>query len=243
MSRPYHNQQEKQDTKMKRREFLQRSATALTAVPLAWATGCRSHQFGHVVSADQADLVGSHTAGAETYNALIGESMAKLLGRQEAECLPAAYSEGLPVPKRVCFVCVENCSIEEMGDFKEQVYEQIDSHLLQSPGFEPINRRFVDAALRETRLRPDSLFLPENMRLFSAVLEKQGQPFDYLMYAKLTSGTTEKNRNYQRDYLLTVEMIDIHSGHYDKESAKVRKGYHKSRLGKWRNYNPFTRRI
>jgi hypothetical protein len=81
------------------------------------------------------------------------------------------------------------------------------------------------------------------MRLFSAVLEKQGQPFDYLMYAKLTSGTTEKNHNYQRDYLLSVEMIDIHSGHYDKELAKVRKGYHKSRLGKWRNYNPFTRRI
>ena len=68
---------------MKRRNFLQWGVTAVTAVPLAWATGCRSHQFGHVVSADQADMVGSHTAGAETYNALIGESMAKLLGRQE----------------------------------------------------------------------------------------------------------------------------------------------------------------
>jgi len=227
---------------MKRRDFLQWGVTAVTAAPLVWASGCRFHQFGHVVRDDQSDMVGSHAAGAATYNALIDESMAKLLGRQEAVCLPAAYQEGALAPKRICFVCVENCSIEEMGDFKEQVYEQIDTQILQAPMFEPINRRFVDAALRESRLRPDSLFLPENMRLFTAVLEQQGQPFDYLLYAKLTSGTTEKNNSTQRDYLLTLEMIDVHTGRYDKESAKVRKGYHKSRIGKWRNYNPFTRR-
>jgi len=228
---------------MKRREFLQWGGIAVTAGPLVWASGCRSHQFGHVIAGDQSDMVGSHAAGAETYNALIHESMAKLLGRQEAACLPAAYQEGTPPPKRICFVCVENCSIEEMGDFKDQVYEQIDTQIVQSPMFEPVNRRFIDAALRETRLRPDSLFLPENMRLFTGVLEQQGQPFDYLLYAKLTSGTTEKNHDTQRDYLLTLEMIDVHTGHYDKESAKVRKGYHKSRVGKWRNYNPFTWRI
>ena len=227
---------------MKRREFLQWAMTAATSAPLTWASGCRSHQYGHVISEDQADMVGSHMAGAETYNALIGESMAKLLGRQEAVCLPTAYNEGAAAPKRICFVCVENCSIEEMGDFKEQIYEQIDTQILGSPMFEPISRRFVDAALRETRLRPDSLFLPEKLRLFTAVLEQQGQPFDYLLYAKLTSGTTEKNHNTQRDYLLTLEMIDVHTGRYDKESAKIRKGYHKSRVGKWRNYNPFTRR-
>ncbi len=58
---------------------------------------------------------------------------------------------------------------------------------------------------------------------------------------KLTSGTTESNHDYQRDYVLTLEVVDVQSGAYDKESAKVRKGYHKSRLGKWRKYNPFTR--
>ncbi|MEM9658554.1 MAG: penicillin-binding protein activator LpoB, partial [Planctomycetota bacterium] len=147
-----------------------------------------------------------------------------------------------PPPKRVCFVGVENCSAEDLGDFKEQIYEQIDAQILQYPGFDPISRRFVDAALRESRLRPDSLFLPENMRIFTAVLEQQGQPFDFLLYAKLTSGTTEKNHQYQRDYLLTLEMIHVHSGRFDKESAKIRKGYHKTRLGKWRNYNPFTKR-
>lgn len=222
---------------MDRRNFLR---LGLAAAPFSLAMGCRSHQFGHVIKDDQADMVGSHAAGAETFNPLINESVAKLLGRQEMQLHAVSYNHGPPAPKRICFVCVENRSIEELGDFKEQIYEQIDSQILQSPMFDPISRRFVDAALYETRLRPDALFLPDNMRLFAATLEQQGQPFDYLLYAKLTSGTTESNRDYQRDYLLTLEMVNIHTGQYDKESAKVRKGYHQSRAGKWRNYNPFT---
>jgi hypothetical protein len=226
---------------LQRREFLRRGAVLLAASPLTITTGCRSHQYGHVIASNQGDMVGSHAAGAETYNALVDEAVAKLLGRQAVELSPVAYQPGTPCAKRICFVGVENCSIEEMGDFKEQIYEQIDTQILQSPSFEPVSRRFVDAALRQTRLRPDSLFLPENARMFAATLEQQGQPFDYLLYAKLTSGTTERNHNTQRDYLLTLEMIDIHSGKYDKQSAMVRKGYHKTRAGKWRNYNPFTR--
>jgi len=223
---------------MERRDFIR---LGLAAAPFGFFIGCRSHQFGHVIQDDQADMVGSHAAGAETFNPLIDESVAKLLSRQESQFRPVSYDSGPPAPKRICFVCVENRSIEELGDFKEQIYEQIDSQILQTPMFDPVSRRFVDAALYETRLRPDSLFLPENMRLFMAALEQQGQPFDYLLYAKLTSGTTESNHGYQRDYLLTLEMVNVHTGQYDKESAKVRKGYHHSRAGKWMNYNPFTR--
>ncbi|MDA1051642.1 MAG: penicillin-binding protein activator LpoB [Planctomycetota bacterium] len=223
---------------MERRDFLR---LGLAAAPLSFALGCRSHQVGHVIKDDQSDMVGSHAAGAETFNPLIDESVAKLLARQETQFHPVSYDGGPPAPKRICFVCVENRSIEELGDFKEQIYEQIDSLILQSPTFDPVSRRFVDAALYETRLRPDSLFVPENMRLFMAALEQQGQPFDYLLYAKLTSGTTENNHDFQRDYLLTLEMVNVHTGQYDKESAKVRKGYHHSRVGKWFNYNPFTR--
>jgi hypothetical protein len=68
------------------------------------------------------------------------------------------------------------------------------------------------------------------------VLEQQGQPIDYLLYATLTSGTTQSGKDYQRDYLLTLEMIDTRTGDYDKESAMLRKGYHASRLGKIREY-------
>lgn len=225
---------------MDRRAWLRAAAAAAAGMPLAGLAGCRGRQYGHIVSPDQADMVGSHTAGAETYNLLINEAVGKLLGRQEAEICQAAHVPGPPAPKRICFVCVENCSAEELGDFKEQIYEQIDSQISAAPMFEPISRRFVDAALRETRLRPDSLFLPDNMRMFSGVLQQQGQPFDYLLYAKITSGTTQSNNDYQRDYLLTLEMIDVHTGRYDKESASLRKGYHKTRLGKWRIYNPFA---
>lgn len=223
---------------MDRRDFLR---LGLAAAPFSMAIGCRSHQFAHVIKDDQSDMVGSHAAGAETFNPLINESVAKLLARQETQLHPVSHTNGPPLPKRICFVCVENRSIEELGDFEEQIYEQIDSQILQSPMFDSVSRRLVDAALYETRLRPDSLFLPENMRLFMAALEQEGEPFDYLLYAKLTSGTTENNSNYQRDYLLTLEMVNVHTGQYDKESAKVRKGYHHSRAGKWMNYNPFTR--
>ncbi len=185
-------------------------------------------------------MVGSHTAGAATFNPLINEAVAKLLGRQQMQLQQVSFA-GPVVPKRICFIGVENRSVEELGDFKEQIYEQIDSQLLQSSKFNPISRRVVDAALWESRLRPDSLFIPDNMRLFTAVMEQQGQPFDYLLYARLTSGTTHNNHDYQRDYLLTLEMVNVQTGQYDKQSAKIRKGYHHSQLGKWRNYNPFTR--
>ena len=56
----------------------------------------------------------------------------------------------------------------------------------------------------------------------------QGQPFDYLLFAKLTSGTTRENHDYQRDYELTLELVDIRSGEQDKQSAMLSKGYHHS---------------
>ena len=74
-------------------------------------------------------------------------------------------------------------------------------------------------------------------RAIPAAMEKQEQSFDYLLFAKITSGTTRSNqKDYQRDYLLTLELINMESGHADKESAELRKGYHKSRLGKFKHY-------
>ena len=137
--------------------------------------------------------------------------------------------EQLPPPKmRVCFVGVENKTAEEIGDFKEQIYENIDSRLLECGTCAPISRRYVEAGLRELRLRPDELFMPHHLRSFVGVMEQQGQPFDYLLFAKLTSGTTRQNKDYQRDYLLTLELVDIRTGEQDKQSAEISKGYHHS---------------
>lgn len=218
------------------RRLLVLSIWGTAAAGLLAAPGCRGKQTAHVLQKDDADMVGSHNAGAETYKPLIDEAVGKLLARHEHGIQPVGLSASAERPLRICFVGVENRSTEAIGDFKEQIYQQIDTLILQSSVYQPINKRLVDAALHETRMRPDQLMLPENQRMFAATLEQQGQPFDFLLYAVLTSGTTRNNGDYQRDYLLTLEMVNIQTGDYDKESASLSKGYHKSLLGKVKNY-------
>ena len=184
-------------------------------------------------------MVGSHTAGAETYLPLIDTAVNNLLERHCHGVQPVGFSDAAPQPQRVCFVGVENKSAEEIGDFKDQIYQQIDTRIVQSQVYSPISRRFVDAGLRETRLRPDELFVPQHMQTFTAAMERQGQSFEYLLYATITSGTTQSNKDYQRDYLLTLEMVNMATGQYDKESATLRKGYNRSVMAKVRNFNPF----
>jgi hypothetical protein len=213
---------------MDRRSFISTGIATLAGCLLG---GCRGNQYAKVMHPGEKEMVGSHQAGGETYKPLIDEAVAKLLGRHAAE--QHLGPNGLPPPPvRICFVAVENKSAEEIGDFKDQIYEQIDSRILESHVFQPVSKRFVDAGLLQTRLRPDLLMVPENMRIFAATLEQQGQPFDYLLYATLTSGTTHENKDYQRDYLLTMELVNIHNGQYDKQSATLSKGYYHSRLGR-----------
>jgi len=210
-------------------------AVLLTASVLA---GCRGHQTAQVMSPTEPSMVGSHAAGGETFLPLVDTAVGNLLSRHAQGIQPAAFQPS-PTPMRVCFVGVENKSAEEIGDFKDQIYQRIDTQIVQSQVYEPVNRRFVEAGLREARLRPDQLFIPANMQTFTDVMQRQGQPFDYLLYATITSGTTRDNKDYQRDYLLTLEMINVRSGQYDKESATLRKGYNRSVMAKVRNFNPF----
>jgi hypothetical protein len=232
---------------MHRREFLRVAwrAGGISAVSVLTlgSGGCRRKQFARVLKPGEQELVGSHKAGGETYKPLVDEAVAKLLARHEsALAQPASYSpEGLPPPRlRVCFVGVENKSAEEIADFKEQIFQNIDSKILESHVFQSISRRYVDAGLHETRLRPDELMVPQNMRMFADYMEQSGQPFDYLLYATLTSGTTHENGDYQRDYLLTLELVNVNTGEHDKQSAEISKGYHQSRLGRWTAKNPFN---
>lgn len=228
---------------MDRRLFLQGSLSSSAiwlGVLATGSAGCRGRQVAHVLDDDRSDMVGSHEAGAETYNRLVDEAVARLLARQEEQLVMSPVSHGPEGPKRVCFIGVENRSAEEIGDFKEQLYQMIDTAISSSGAFQPISNRFVQAGLQACHLRPEQLMLPDGQRAFITVMEQQGQSFDYLLYATLTSGTTQNNSDQQRDYLLTLEIVNLNTGSYDKESAKVRKGYHQSYLGKWRIYNPFT---
>ena len=228
---------------MNRRHFVHETLRSIAVPAMAGlVTGCRSMQFARIVKPGDDQMVGSHQAGQETFCPLVEESVAKLLARHVPPAVIQTSfeaTEPLPPPvKRICFVAVENQSAEDIGDFKERLYEIIDSRILESQVFESINRRYVEAGLRDSRLRPDQLMVPENRRTFAALMEQQGQPIDYLLYATLTSGTTVENREYQRDYLLTLELVDVTTGKYDKQSAAISKGYHKSRLSRWRATNP-----
>ncbi len=212
---------------------LVRGLTLLLAVGLVPLSGCRNHQHAQVLDYDDRDMVGSHEAGAETWKPLVEESVAKLLMRSTSSIEPVSYTsaEGLPV-RTVCFVGVENCSSEPLGDFREQIYEHIDSRVSQAPNYQMISRRVVEAAMNEIRCRPDALILQENQRRLQAALERADQPFDFLLFARITSGTTQVNGDYQRDYKLTLELLDTRTLTSIKESADLRKGYHQSYLSK-----------
>jgi hypothetical protein len=222
---------------MLRRQFLVVSCASAAAL----AVGCRQKQFARVVKPGEDQMVGSHAAGGEVYKPLIDEAMAKLLGNCSHATQQVSY-DGQTLPpgeRRICFVCVENKSAEEIGDFKAQIYELIDARLSESQGmFSVVNRRYIDGALSTLRMRPEAVMTPQNMRVFQAHLEQEGQPFDYMLWAVLTSGTTRENKEYQRDYLLTLELVDIQTGQQWKESATLSKGYHQTRASRWTATNP-----
>lgn len=208
----------------------------LAAAGSAFLTGCRSTQTAEVRDPTKADMVGSHAAGTETFKPLVEQAIGALLTRNSQPMIVPTGTVVSTPQKRICFVAVENKSAEEIGDFKEQLYQIIDAHIVQSNVFIAVNKRFVDAGLTQTRLRPDALMVPQNMRMFAAAMEQQGQPFDYLLYATLTSGTTRENKEMQRDYLLTMEMISVDCGSYDKQVASISKGYYHSKTAKWMSY-------
>lgn len=221
---------------MRRRDFVLNGLSQLGQLgAVMWVLptlGCRSSQKGFVLKDNDKDLVGSHAAGAETWEPLICETTSKLLGR-ESQILMTSAAQGIEsTKKRICFVGVKNDSAEELADTKLMIFRKINSTVNESDVFELINRNFVEAGLRECGLRPDSLFVPANRRKFVAVMEQQNQPFDYLLLATVNSETTKDNKSTQRNYRLTLELVNMDTGKSTDESAEIRKGYHKSKLQK-----------
>jgi len=219
---------------LSRRNLLKRAGLGMLSLTVLGEVGCRSTQTAQVVKPGEQQMVGSHSAGNETYGPLVDEAVGKLLSRhQDAQAQPASLVKGAqPGQLRVCFVGVENKSIEEMGDFKDDLFQRIDSRILQSQVFQSVSRRYVEAGLQQSHLRPDDLMIPNNMRTFSATMEQMQQPFDFLLFATVTSGTTRSNADYQRNYLMTLELINVHNGQADKEFAELEKKYNVSTMAK-----------
>ena len=200
--------------------------------------GCRGSQFAKILHPGDNQMVGSHQAGQETFKPLVDEAIGNLLARHAAPHptvtqVSTSGNEALPPPPmRICFVAVENKSAEEIGDFKDQIYQVIDTHIVESHVFMPVNKRFVDAGLEQTRLRPDQLFVPQNMRHLHVLDGAIRTAVRFLAVRHAHLGHDAQNQNYQRDYLLTMEMINVRTGDYDKQSATLTKGYYQTRLGR-----------
>jgi hypothetical protein len=180
---------------------------------------CSTPQQGRIKGEEEDSLVGNRTAGAATYNQLVGDTTAKLLETHRKR-LDARGR------KLICFVGIENKSAEELAENKDALYEEIDTIIVNSGVYASVSRRYVDSALRVTGLRPDELFLAGGREKFLGVLGEQGFAPDYLLWGKITSLSTSGVEVSEREYLLTMEMVDAHTGLTDaKETSKVRKEY------------------
>jgi hypothetical protein len=173
---------------------------------------------GRIMDDAEDDYVGSRSAGAATYDRLIAGAVEKLLGSHNA-------ARGGTGKLQIATLPVENASSEELGDWQEDVYEKIATSINQSERYVTINRRFVEEALRETRLRQTQLFLPKYRRAFLEALEASDNPVQLLLFPKLTTGTTRVESDSQRNYTLTLDLVDVESGKDYKVSEQVRKAY------------------
>ena len=192
------------------------AAKTMLAALVLLDVGCRAPE-GRLMTEGEDDLVGAKAAGAETYNRLIDQSLTKLLARRDGEVRGAQA--------HVAFVAFENKSVEDIGDWQAQIEQVIETTVEHTNRYRLLSKRFVEAAFRELRIRPDDLFIPGKRRAFAQTLERDSNPVDFLLYAVLTSGTTKGSGLKQRDYLLTMELINVETGDSDKESTRIRKEY------------------
>jgi len=87
---------------MDRRRFFETIGFSLASVTLVMVAGCKGRQYAHVLNDSDRDMVGSHTAGAETWEPLIQTSVSQLLGREETSVKLTSHS-GEPCKKTDLF--------------------------------------------------------------------------------------------------------------------------------------------
>lgn len=183
-------------------------------------TSCRA--TGRIKAETEGDIVGTRTAGAATYNQIIEEGVQKLLASHSAQ---AQGTERLTL----AVMGIDNRGSEELGDWAGQLYEEIATSINASGRYRTVSQRMIDRALQVTNQRQEDLLLPAGRRKFISILEAESNPVQLLLFPKITTGTTDAGRKSQRDYLLTLELIDVTTGWDDRFSSKVRKEYREGR--------------
>ena len=201
---------------------------------LVFLVGCATQQ-GKLVDADAPTRVGSHRAGTEIYDPAAEAAVAGLL-EQAARAPISSADAGKTVAqlteeygvRKICFLGVENAGGEEMGDIREDLAEVVRTKIARSDVFETIDSRMATAALRETGLRVEDLLLPEKRERFAAALGESETPFDYILFAKVTTATTVDNKDSQVKYSLTLDLVNVRTGSSIRETVSLKKDYNRS---------------
>jgi hypothetical protein len=184
-------------------------------------------------------MVGSNKAGSEVYNPIVYATVDKLIGRVAANnsVRLTGYNPNMPYSKlNVYFAGIENRSTEELGDFRDHLRNSINEKITKSDQFAIVSDHAVNAILHNISLRPDDLFAEHNMQNFISAMGKNGTPVDYILFSEITSGTTEANKDMQREYKLTLRLIDTKTWQEIVESSNIRKEYNNSAKGKFFNW-------
>lgn len=167
------------------------------------------------------DVIDSKRGGIQTYDTAVADAVGQLLeehsGRIQASEL------------WVAFVGIENKSSEELGEFREAVYENIDTALVNSENYRNVSRRYIETALREIgNPRIEDMFLPRVRASFVEAMGELGAVPDFLMFAKVTTKTSQDKKLKERVYQLTLEMVDAQSGEtVAKKTGDASKQYRK----------------
>jgi len=213
---------------------VEKKKAAAFLLTLCLIGGCAT-QRGKVVDVDAPTRVGSHRAGSEIYDPAAEAAVVGLL-EQAARNPVSAADVGKTVAqiteerglRRICFLGVENAGGEEMGDVREDLAEAIRTKIAQSDVFETIDPRMATAGLREAGLRVEDLLLPEKRERFAAALGEEETPFDYILFAKVTTATTVDNKDSQVKYSLTLDLVNVRTGASIRETVSLKKHYNRS---------------
>lgn len=181
-------------------------------------TACQSAAW--IKGDDEEDLVDARKAGIPVFDQLTLVTN-RLLANHQA----TTRGQG---KMRVAFIGVENRSAEEIRDIRDALYEVIDTILVNEQAYVPVNQRYVQEAMRVSGQRPESLFLKDGRARFMDAVTAEGIIPDYLLFAIITSMTSVGVDEEQRNYQLTLELVDANTGEtVAKETDRVRKGYNK----------------
>lgn len=198
-------------------------ALAAIAAPvvLAVLAGCGGPS-ARIMRTDEPSLVDTQRAGPVVQRQLIDEALKKLSAEYRAR------TRGQPTFTRIrmSFVGVENATNEELGSLRQQMNDIVNQAIYNSGDFTDLSfRNFVQPAMDEAGVGMRQLGMPRYQRELAGVLERQGNPLDSLLFARLTQGDARAGNIRQSDYLLQFELVNLADGTRVLSTAEVRKEY------------------